>query len=65
MFLGSTVETDANGNYLVDDNGNYVATADIDNVIGDPNPDYTANFRTNVSYKNFQVRCRSCLQTWW
>jgi TonB-linked SusC/RagA family outer membrane protein len=55
VFLGSTVETDANGNYLVDDNGNYVATADIDNVIGDPNPDYTANFRTNVSYKNFKL----------
>ena len=55
VFLGSTVETDADGNFLVDDNGNYVATAGIDNVIGDPNPDYTANLRTNVSYKNLKL----------
>jgi TonB-linked SusC/RagA family outer membrane protein len=55
VFLGSTVETDANGNFLVDDNGNYVASAGIDNVIGDPNIDYTANLRTNFGYKNWKL----------
>ena len=55
VFLGSTVDTDDAGNLLVDDNGTYVATASIDNIIGDPNPDYTANFRTNFGYKNLRL----------
>ncbi|WP_291968085.1 SusC/RagA family TonB-linked outer membrane protein [Maribacter sp.] len=55
VFLGSTVDTDDDGNLLVGDDGNYVATADIDNVIGDPNADYTANFRTNIGYKTLRL----------
>ncbi|WP_298501987.1 SusC/RagA family TonB-linked outer membrane protein [uncultured Maribacter sp.] len=55
VFLGSTVDTDDDGNLLVDDNGTYVATASIDNIIGDPNADYTANFRTNIGYKNLRL----------
>lgn len=55
VFLGSTVETDDAGNLLVGDDGNYVATASIDNVIGDPNADYIANFRTNIGYKNVRL----------
>ncbi|MFK7814647.1 MAG: SusC/RagA family TonB-linked outer membrane protein [Maribacter sp.] len=55
VFLGSTVETDDAGNLLVGDDGNYVTTAGIDNVIGDPNIDYVANFRTNIGYKNLRL----------
>ncbi len=55
VFLGSTVQTDDEGNLMVDDNGNYVATPGIDNVIGDPNPDYIMNWRTNIGYKNFKL----------
>lgn len=55
VFLGSTVETDDAGNLLVGDDGNYVTTAGIDNIIGDPNIDYTANFRTNIGYKNVRL----------
>jgi TonB-linked SusC/RagA family outer membrane protein len=55
VFLGSTVATDENGNFLVDSNGDYVETPDINNIIGDPNIDYTANFRTNFGYKNWRL----------
>jgi TonB-linked SusC/RagA family outer membrane protein len=55
VFLGTTVETDAQGNLLVDDNGTYVATADADNIIGDPNPDFITNFTTTVGYKNLKL----------
>lgn len=55
VFLGSTVQTDDEGNFLVDDNGNYVSTPDIDNVIGDPNADFITNLVTNIGYKDFRL----------
>ncbi len=55
VFLGSKVETDDAGNLLVGDDGIYIASASIDNVIGDPNADYTANLRTNIGYKNLRL----------
>lgn len=55
VFLGSTVQTDDQGNLMVDDNGNYVGTPDIDNVIGDPNADFITNLRTNIGYKDFRL----------
>ncbi len=52
VILGSTVQLDNNGNRLVDNGGNYV----IDNTlreIGDPNPDWTTNLNSTISYKGF------------
>ena len=55
VFLGSTVATDENGNFLVNSNGDYVETPGNDNIIGDPNIDYTANFTTSIGYKNWRL----------
>lgn len=55
VFLGSNVETDDDGNLLVGDDGIYIASASIDNVIGDPNIDFTSNLRTNIGYKNLRL----------
>jgi TonB-linked SusC/RagA family outer membrane protein len=50
IMQGSEFQKDANGNYIVDGQGNYQAASGL-NIIGDPNPDYTANWINNISYK--------------
>lgn len=50
IMQGSAFQKDENGNYIVDGQGNYVADSGID-IIGDPNPDFTANWINNISYK--------------
>jgi hypothetical protein len=55
VFTGSTVETNDNGDLLVDPSGNYVETSSKDNIIGDPNPDFISNFGTSVSYKGLSL----------
>ncbi|MEX0363117.1 MAG: SusC/RagA family TonB-linked outer membrane protein, partial [Allomuricauda sp.] len=41
-------------NYVVGADGNYVQDP-TDGIIGDPNPDWIANVRNSVSYKNFTL----------
>ncbi|MEO2051556.1 MAG: SusC/RagA family TonB-linked outer membrane protein [Allomuricauda sp.] len=58
-IVGTAVGRDADGNYLVNNGGNYVITEqDIDGnvpIIGDAVPDYTMNFFNNFSYKNWSL----------
>ncbi len=50
IMQGTEFNKDANGNYIVDGQGNYTAAAGL-SVIGDPNADFTANWINNISYK--------------
>ncbi len=50
IMQGSSFQKDANGNYIVDGQGNYQADSGV-GIIGDPNPDFTANWINNISYK--------------
>ncbi len=47
-------ERDAQGNYVLDDNGFPVAGEDI--YAGDPNADFKASIYTNFNYKKFKFR---------
>ena len=49
-MLGTEFQKDADGNFIVDGQGNYQA-ASGQSIIGDPNPDFTANWINNISYK--------------
>lgn len=52
VILGSTVARDANGNRLVDNDGAYIIDNDL-KELGDPNPDWTTNLNSTISYKGF------------
>lgn len=52
IMQGSPYVRDDNGNLLVNALGSYISGSNID-VIGDPNPDFQANWINNVSWKNF------------
>lgn len=54
VFFGTRVQRDASGNLVVGADGNYVQDSN-DGIIGDPNPDWVANFRNSISYKNFTL----------
>ncbi|MGB5646678.1 MAG: SusC/RagA family TonB-linked outer membrane protein, partial [Muriicola sp.] len=52
IMLGTRVQRDADDNFVVDANGDYI----IENglfEIGDPNPDWVLNIGNSFSYKNF------------
>ncbi len=50
VMQGQAFQKDASGNLIVDGQGNYVGDSGID-IIGDPNPDFTANWINNFSFK--------------
>ncbi|MFK7978569.1 MAG: SusC/RagA family TonB-linked outer membrane protein [Saprospiraceae bacterium] len=50
VMQGTEFQKDANGNYIVDGQGAYQAASGL-SIIGDPNPDFTANWINNISYK--------------
>lgn len=50
VMQGEPFIKDDQGNYIVDGQGNYQGAATLD-IIGDPNPDFTANWINNISYK--------------
>ncbi len=50
VMQGQPFQKDASGNLIVDGQGNYVGDSGID-IIGDPNPDFTANWINNFSFK--------------
>lgn len=56
-IVGTAIGRDADGNFLVNDAGDYVIVEqDLDGnvpVIGDPNPDYIMNIINSMSYKNW------------
>ena len=51
IFGGQALRTD-DGELIVGSDGYYIDDPE-DGVIGDPNPDFIANFRTGLNYKNF------------
>ena len=55
IMQGSAYQRDDNGNILVDGQGAYTLVDGGLNVIGDPNPNYNANWINNLSYKGFSV----------
>ncbi|MBO6830229.1 MAG: TonB-dependent receptor, partial [Muricauda sp.] len=58
-IVGTAVARDENGNFLVNNGGNYVITEQDNDgnvpIIGDAIPDYTMNFFNNLSYKNWSL----------
>ena len=56
-MVGTAVGRDADGNFLINDGGDYVVVEQDLNgnipIIGDPNPDYQMNLINSISYKNF------------
>ncbi len=58
-IFGSRVGRDANGNFVVGDDGHYVVeTVDEEGIlpaIGDPNPDFIMNYTNTFSYKGFAL----------
>ncbi|WP_405399128.1 SusC/RagA family TonB-linked outer membrane protein [Maribacter sp. Asnod2-G09] len=59
VIVGDAIARDAEGNFLIDDGGDYVTTeVDINGnvpVIGNPNPDYIMNIINSFSYKNWNL----------
>ncbi|PCJ94584.1 MAG: SusC/RagA family TonB-linked outer membrane protein [Flavobacteriaceae bacterium] len=54
VIFGSRILRDANDNFVIGGDGNYVTDPD-NGIIGDPNPDWVMNIRNNISYKNFSL----------
>ncbi len=52
ILLGSTVVR-TNGQLTVDSNGDYITGQSTTDIIGDPNPDWTATLNNGISYKGF------------
>ncbi len=50
VMQGQPFQRHENGQLLVDGQGNYIGDSGID-IIGDPNPNFTANWINNFSYK--------------
>nr|WP_321410888.1 SusC/RagA family TonB-linked outer membrane protein [uncultured Allomuricauda sp.] len=59
VIVGDAIARDADGNFLIDDGGDYVTTEqDINGnvpIIGNPNPDYIMNLINSLSYKNWNL----------
>lgn len=53
-IYGSAWARDENGNILVDDDGYPIADGQRQ-IIGDPNPKFTAGWRNSFSYRNFDL----------
>ncbi len=54
VIQGSFVSRDSSGNYLVDDQGDYIIDPDI-KIIGDPNPDWTMSVINGLSFNNWNL----------
>ena len=51
VIMGSSITRDANGNYVVGGDGNYLVNNEL-SVIGDPNADWRSTVINEISYKN-------------
>jgi TonB-linked SusC/RagA family outer membrane protein len=52
VLVGSRIQRDSNGQYIVESTGTY-RTEEGTFIIGNPNPDFLMNVSNNISYKNF------------
>ena len=59
VIVGDAIARDADGNFLIDDGGDYVTTEVDANgnvpIIGNPNPDFVMNVINSFSYKNWNL----------
>lgn len=55
-IYGSAILRDANGELVVDGNGNYIQDP-VNKIIGDANPDWIMNVGNTISYRNFSLGC--------
>ena len=63
VIVGSRIQRDANGNFVVNSAGSYQTETQITlpdgrsitPIIGNPNPDYVMNIINSLSYKNFNL----------
>lgn len=54
ILMGPVIATNDNGDFLVDDGGNYIIAEEL-GFLGDPTPDYVASFFTAIRYKGFTL----------
>jgi len=62
-MIGSAIAQDENGNFKVNSSGSYESDvafdfsegSDLNNIIGDANPDFTFNVSNQLSFKNFNL----------
>lgn len=54
VFIGTSFLKNEEGQYIVDNQGAYQSSG-LTEVIGDPNPDFTANWINNISWKGFSL----------
>ena len=54
VIVGSSITRDANGNFVVGSDGNYLVDTDL-KVIGDPNADWRTTVINEFSFKNFSL----------
>lgn len=54
IIKGTVIKRDADGHRLVNSVGDYI-TADQQDIIGDPNPDYNLSLFNTLNYKNFSL----------
>lgn len=51
VIMGSSIKRDANGNYLVGSDGNYIVNNEL-SIIGNPNADWRSTVINEFSYRN-------------
>jgi TonB-linked SusC/RagA family outer membrane protein len=54
VIQGEVISRDANGNRIVQSNGTYLTAPDL-GILGDPNPNYVANYGLNVNFKGIAL----------
>ncbi len=54
VIVGSSIQRNANGDFVVGADGNYVVNNDL-SIIGDPNADWRTTVINEFSYKNFTL----------
>lgn len=53
-FYGTGYQKNENGEFLIDDDGNYIADDNL-KKLGNYNPDFTLGWRNNFNYKNWNM----------
>ena len=57
VIVGTSIARDANGNYIVGSDGNYLVDNDL-KIIGDPNADWRSTLINEFSYKGFTLQAQ-------
>ena len=57
VLVGTSITRDANGNFVVGADGNYLVNNDL-SIIGDPNADWRTTIINEFTYKNFSLNAQ-------